>query len=70
MLVAPAEIAVRGNRKVVVVFDEFQQILEYGGGMVERRLRSIIQNHEDVSYIFLGSRKHLIQKVQSAGWCC
>ena len=63
VLAAPAEIAVRGKRKVVVVFDEFQQILEYGGDMVERRLRSIIQNHEDVSYIFLGSRKHLIQKM-------
>jgi hypothetical protein len=30
---------------------------------VERRLRSVIQKHKDVSYIFLGSRKHLIQKM-------
>ena len=63
VLAAPAKIAAQGKRKVAVVFDEFQQILEYNGDMIERRLRSIIQHHEDVSYIFLGSRKHLIQKM-------
>ena len=62
-LEAPAKIAAKGKRRVVVVFDEFQQILEYGSDMVERKLRSIIQNHRHVSYIFLGSRKHLIQKM-------
>jgi hypothetical protein len=63
VLAAPAEIAQRGKRKVVVVFDEFQQVLEYESDMVERRLRSVIQKHRDVSYIFLGSRKHLLQKM-------
>jgi hypothetical protein len=63
VLEAPAKIAIQGGRKVVIVFDEFQQILEYGGDMVERRLRSIIQHHRDVAYIFLGSRKHLIRKM-------
>lgn len=63
VLAAPAKIAAQGRRKVVVVFDEFQQILEYGSDRVERRLRSAIQMHQKVSYIFLGSRKHLIQKM-------
>ncbi len=63
VLAAPAKIASRGKRKVVIVFDEIQQILEYESDMVERRLRSIIQKHQTVSYIFLGSRKHLIQKM-------
>jgi hypothetical protein len=63
VLAAPAKIAARGKRKVVIVFDEFQQVLEYPSDMVERRLRSVIQKHRDVSYIFLGSRKHLIQKM-------
>ncbi len=31
--------------------------------IVERRLRSIIQQHENVAYIFLGSQKHLIQNL-------
>lgn len=63
VLAAPAKIAERGKRKVVIVFDEVQQMLEYETDRVERRLRSIIQKHQDVSYIFLGSRKHLIQKM-------
>jgi uncharacterized protein len=63
VLAAPARIAERGKRKVVIVFDEVQQVLEYESDMVERRLRSVIQKHRDVSHIFLGSRKHLIQKM-------
>ena len=63
VLAAPAKIAARGKRKVVIIFDEVQQVLEYESDLVERRLRSIIQKQQDVSYIFLGSRKHLIQKM-------
>src|SRR5207248_10453554 len=53
----------KNGPRVVVVMDEFQQMLEYGSELVERKLRSVIQNHRGVSYIFLGSRKHLIQKM-------
>ena len=63
VLSAPAKIAAQRQKKVVIVFDEFQQMLEYDSDMVERRLRSSIQHHKDVAYIFLGSRKHLIQKM-------
>ena len=63
VLETPAKIAAKGKLNVVVVFDEFQQILEYGNDQVERKLRSVIQNHRHVGYLFLGSRKHLIQKM-------
>ena len=63
VLKAPAEIAKSRKRKVVLVLDEFQRILEYGSDQAERTLRSAIQDHDNVSYIFLGSRKHLIQKM-------
>ena len=63
VLETPARLAAKGGPRVVVVFDEFQQILEYGSDHVERKLRSVIQNHRQVSYLFLGSRKHLIQKL-------
>jgi AAA+ ATPase superfamily predicted ATPase len=55
VLEAPRKIAAQRKRRVVVVFDEFQQILEYWSYTVERQLRSIIQTQADVSYIFLGS---------------
>ena len=63
VLKAPAEIAKSRKRKVVLVLDEFQRVLEYGSDQAERTLRSTIQDQENVSYIFLGSRKHLIQKM-------
>jgi AAA+ ATPase superfamily predicted ATPase len=56
-------IANKAKKNVVVVFDEFQQILQYENDLVERKLRSVIQNHRKVAYIFLGSRRHLIQKM-------
>lgn len=63
VLEAPAKIAAQGSKQVVMVLDEFQQILQYGSDSVERRLRSVVQTHEEIAYIFLGSRKHLIQQM-------
>jgi hypothetical protein len=63
VLKAPAALAEKRNRKVVVVFDEVQRILEYGTDLVERKLRSVIQHQADVCYLMLGSRKHLIQQM-------
>lgn len=55
----------RTKKAGVVVFDEFQQISETNGKKMEARLRSSIQTHEQVSYIFVGSRKHLLQDIFS-----
>ena len=63
VLETPAKIAAQHHRDVVIVFDEFQQVLEYRSDRVEKKLRSVIQNHSEVAYIFLGSRKHLIEKM-------
>ena len=37
--------------------------MEYQNDLIERKLRSVIQNQPNVAYIFLGSRRHLIQKM-------
>ncbi|NLS96868.1 MAG: ATP-binding protein [Planctomycetaceae bacterium] len=63
VLEAPAVIAAQGRRRVVVVFDEIQRVLEYESDLTERKLRSVTQHQPDVCYLFLGSRKHLIQKM-------
>jgi hypothetical protein len=63
VLSAPAEIAAKRKCRVVMVLDELQRILEYGSDLAERTLRSAIQDQPDVSYVFLGSRRHLIQKM-------
>lgn len=63
VLAAPAKAAETTGKRVAVVFDEFQQIATYETGRVERQLRSEIQHHEEVAYLFLGSRRHLIQEM-------
>ena len=63
VLSAPGRIAEKRRKRVVVVFDEFQQILQYGDDRVERTLRSAIQGQDHVAYLFLGSQKHLIQEM-------
>lgn len=63
VLAAPEALAVRSGKKVVMVFDEFQQIAEYEDDIAERQLRSSIQHHKNVAYLFLGSRKHLLQSM-------
>jgi AAA+ ATPase superfamily predicted ATPase len=63
VLNAPLRIAEERGRKVVIVFDEFQRLLEYDDDRVERTLRSKVQTHTGVGYLFLGSRKHLIQQM-------
>lgn len=49
----------------VVVFDEFQQIVEINGDKTQRRLRTAIQTHKHISYLFVGSKKHLIHEMFS-----
>lgn len=63
VLQAPAAIAAREKRRVAMVFDEIQRILDYENDLVERTLRSVMQHQADVCYLFLGSRKHLVQQM-------
>ena len=63
VLATPEIVSRKGPRHVVIVFDEFQRITDYRTDLVERKLRSIIQMHTHVSYLFLGSRKHIIQRM-------
>lgn len=49
--------------KVCIVFDEFQEIENVEG--LENKLRSIIQNHSNISYVFLGSKKSIISAMFS-----
>jgi len=49
------------RKQVAIVFDEFQQIGIFSTDRIEKKLRSIVQTHgRKISYIFMGSKKHLI----------
>ena len=49
------------NKKWIIAFDEFQEITRLNGNSFENILRSHIQHHQNVSYLFFGSRTHLLQ---------
>ncbi len=48
------------KKKLLVVFDEFQEIAKYSEEGFEKRLRKVIQGHRNISYIFSGSQKHIL----------
>lgn len=59
---AVATISSQQGKRAVVVFDEFQEIAEWDeANQVERQMRSCFQLHRGVSYIFMGSKRHLMQ---------
>ncbi|MBI5398997.1 ATP-binding protein [Candidatus Saganbacteria bacterium] len=56
----PEIIAKRQNKKLLIVFDEFQEILNLNGGTIEGKLRASIQHQRKVAYIFASSKQHLL----------
>jgi AAA+ ATPase superfamily predicted ATPase len=55
------------GRTVAVILDEFQQVVASGGITAERQLRSVVQTHHNVGYIFAGSKQRmLIDMIASA----
>lgn len=59
VLSLPLSYAKKFDKKVVVIFDEFQEIEQLE---IEKRLRTIIQTHSrEVAYIFSGSKKSILR---------
>ena len=50
------------KKKSVIVFDEFQEINRIGKNL-DRLLRSVMQHHKSVNYVFLGSQESLIREI-------
>jgi hypothetical protein len=51
--------------RIVIAFDEFQQITTYPEKNIEALLRSLIQPLKNVRFIFSGSHKHLLTEIFS-----
>ncbi|MEI8049709.1 MAG: ATP-binding protein [Bacteroidota bacterium] len=50
------------KKKAIVVFDEFQEVQQIGANL-SRQLRSIMQHHKNINYVFLGSQESLIRNI-------
>jgi len=51
------------RKLAVVVLDEFQEIANYEDDEIERMMRSSFQSHQNVSYIFMGSKRHIMMQI-------
>ncbi len=60
----PERIAEEENIRIVVCIDEFQQIGEMQDSLtIQKRLRGAWQHHQNVSYCFFGSKRHLMENI-------
>jgi uncharacterized protein len=62
LLHLPASIARERGRRVALVIDEFQEVVDLDPRLLAL-MRSVFQTQSDVSHVFLGSRLHLLRRV-------
>lgn len=53
-------LAIRTRKKLVVIIDEFSELTKYDGDTLEKALRSEIQKHQNIAYIFSGSEQSVM----------
>jgi len=58
----PETIAKNIKKKIVIVFDEFQEIRRISP-ILERKMRGIFQYHQNITYIFIGSQESMIREI-------
>ncbi|MFB3820280.1 MAG: hypothetical protein ACE147_21700, partial [Candidatus Methylomirabilales bacterium] len=57
----PQRLAAARARRLVVAFDEFQEIQRFPGAALEKAMRSHFQRQDRVSYLFSGSKESLLR---------
>jgi AAA+ ATPase superfamily predicted ATPase len=58
----PETVARSMKQKLVIVFDEFQDIRRISS-MLERKMRGAFQHHQQVTYVFVGSQESMIRDI-------
>jgi AAA+ ATPase superfamily predicted ATPase len=64
LLELPAEIAAERKRRVALVFDEFQEIVALDRAF-PNLMRAVFQTQADVGHVYLGSRRHILDRIFS-----
>ena len=59
---ALVENASEEDNRTIVIFDEFQEIMELEEGL-DKKLRAILQEQEKVNYVFMGSEESMMSKI-------
>jgi hypothetical protein len=62
LLELPAELSVERKRRVVLVFDEFQEVVS-----LDKRfpnlMRSVFQTQPEVGHVYLGSKRQIVERI-------
>ncbi len=64
LLELPGRLAAERKRRVVVVFDEFQEIVRLDE-QFPNLMRSVFQTQPEVGHVYLGSKRHVLERVFS-----
>lgn len=64
LLELPAVLAADRGRQVALVFDEFQEVADIDPGL-PKLMRAVFQAQPDVAHVYLGSRRHMLQRIFS-----
>jgi hypothetical protein len=62
LLELPAELGAARGRRVALVIDEFQEIVGLDPGL-PKLLRSVFQRQPEVAHVYLGSRRHVMERI-------
>jgi uncharacterized protein len=62
LLELPAELGAERGRRVALVFDEFQEIVEIDPHLLPL-MRSVFQEQPEVAHVYLGSKRHMMQRI-------
>jgi len=55
-------IAAERERRVVLVLDEFQEVVDIDAGLI-KLMRSVFQEQPEVTHIYLGSKRHMMRQI-------
>lgn len=64
LLALPGEIGAERNRRVAIVFDEFQDVVDIDPAL-PRLIRAVFQEQPEVAHVYLGSRRHMMLRLFS-----
>jgi hypothetical protein len=62
LLELPGQLAAERGRKVAVVFDEFQEIVDIDPDL-PRLMRSVFETQPEVAHVYLGSKRHMLERI-------
>src|SRR5581483_10185880 len=62
LLELPGELAADRGKRAVLIFDEFQEVVSLDK-QLPNLMRSVFQTQPDVAHVYLGSKRHVLDRI-------